>query len=699
MEAMSSTALGSSTSDRANVTKVEVRSVCDQLTDVPVLHVPEVRVPAQVKPPQVSDLLMQSQGMNVSVENLSVSVIIDDSSCWCWKKGRNYGATKKFLLQGVSFVVRPGDVVALLGPSGAGKTTLLNRLVGRGIIGEVVGRVSYNGASVEKARSRIGYVTQDDIMYETLTPRQNLLFTAEFLKGRASKQQRTAAVEEVMDRLRLTKCKDTVVGVPGIVKGISGGERKRTNVAMSLLGNPSLLLMDEPTSGLDSKMADELMKDVAQIAQQGCTVIATIHQPSEAVFENFRQVILLDAGRIAYYGPVEGLRAKLSAFGFHTPERTPLPELLLDILVLPPEGSDQRLEHTDKLSKLMDSRPRAHTAMKQQFSEMTDARDFQRVGFCRQLSILCVRTALVVRRSKLLTFVRFMQTVMSSVLVSWIFVQVPKDLFGVRRRLFVTFFLVFTQLLFGLLGVVNTFPGERAVFLREVQDRWYHPAAFYFSKVFVDTLMQSFFPIFMALISYWFVGLNNATAGHFFVFYVICAIATNIGSSMGFIVSASVSSVNTGLSIAPGMIMPQLLLCGLFIEIDDLPQPFHSISYIVPTRYIVQAVVNNEFRCEVPDTCIPSMKFNNLSLCGYSPCEYCCTKEQKMVAGGVCPVLTCDDALRYLKLDGDRIWPSGDTVAETVGFNILALLILLAFFRLQGMTALIIAYKRAAKRG
>ena len=107
-------------------------------------------------------------------------------------------------------------------------------------------------------------------------------------------------VDTVIEKLNLKKCADTVVGSPGLVRGISGGERKRTNVALSLLGNPALLLLDEPTSGLDSKMSDSLMKDVKQITEQGCTVVATIHQPSEAVFCRFDKVLLLETGRVAW---------------------------------------------------------------------------------------------------------------------------------------------------------------------------------------------------------------------------------------------------------------------------------------------------------------------------------------------------------------------------------------------------------------
>jgi len=205
-------------------------------------------------------------GMQVCVTDLTV--IVKDNN-----------KAIKHLLQSVTFIAEPGDVVALMGPSGAGKTTLLNCLAGRGMKGDVGGSATYSGHCLKDARSCIGYVTQDDIMYETLTPRENLTFASSFELAHLPRSDRCRAVEDAVDKLRLGQCADTVLGTPGLVRGISGGERKRTNVAMSLLGQPSLLLMDEPTSGLDSKMAAGLMMDVGEVAKQGCTVIATIHQP------------------------------------------------------------------------------------------------------------------------------------------------------------------------------------------------------------------------------------------------------------------------------------------------------------------------------------------------------------------------------------------------------------------------------------
>lgn len=577
------------------------------------------------------------------------------------------------LLDHVSCSIDATEMVALMGPSGAGKTTLLNCMVGRSAGGIMQGAITYNAQQLSKVRANIGYVTQEDIMYETLTPRENLTFAAAFILPKVSKENRSKEVENVIEKLNLTKCANTVVGSPGLVRGISGGERKRTNVALSLLGNPSLLLLDEPTSGLDSKMSDSLMRDVKHITEQGCTVVATIHQPSEAVFMRFDKVLLLETGRVAYYGFISNLRASLNGLGFSCPAGVPLPELLLDILE-PPGEAAQAAAHRDRLRKLKQF-SHAESAMKgssEPAIDSTKATD-SRANFCTQLVVLLRREMVNVKRNKALTVVRTVQTVASSLLIGLIFLQIERNMSGLQPRLFSSFLLVFAQFLFALLGVVNAFPAERAVFLRETQDKLYHPAAFYLAKVLVDTLMQSFFPLLVLAISYPLIGLNGEGADRVLWFYAIMAVSSNCGAAVGFMVSAAVPSVNLALSIAPGLVMPQLLLAGIFIKVEDLPQPFNALSYLMVARYAVQATVVNEFNCVVKDDCLPQVWRNSSAdLCDQSPCDFCCTSHEMMAAGGLCPVLSCEDALAFLGMD--QIWPMGGSHEETILHNFLALL-------------------------
>ena len=423
-------------------------------------------------------------------------------------------------------------------------------------------------------------------------------------------------------------------------------------------------------------------------------MVATIHQPSEVVFGRFDKVLLLAAGQTAYYGPIAGLRDSLDNLGFNCPPGTPLPELLLDVLEKPLDGGDSQ-EHDKKLNNLrsltIDSSGKDATAFSPGGSEIPVAK---RAGFFGQLRVLFHREVVNVKRNKTLTVVRAVQSIAAALLIGLIFIQLENNMSSIQVRLFASFLLVFTQFLFAILGVANAFPAERAVFLRETQDKLYHPAAFYLAKVAIDTFLQSTFPILVVAVAYPLIGLNMESADRLLWFYLIMAIVSNCGAAVGFMVSAAVPSVTIALSIVPGLVMPQLLLSGIFIKVDDLVQPFNAFSYVMVARYAVQATVTNEFTCAAKQSCDANVwRAADPNQCSDSPCDFCCTAHEKMASGGICPTLTCDDGLRFLAMD--EIWPLGDTHDQTILYNVIALLCLLLFFRLQGLNVLMASYRKA----
>lgn len=621
-------------------------------------------------------------GMRVTVANLGVTVT----------SGTKRGTA---ILQNVCFEVPASRMVALIGPSGAGKTTLLNRVAGRGTSCEVSGKISYGGRALEEVRQFIGFVTQDDIMYETLTPRENLSFAAAFLQAGLSATERADVVKRMLERLRLTKCADTAVGTPGLVVGISGGERKRTNVGMSLLGNPRLLLLDEPTSGLDSRMSFELMRDVRAISDQGCTVFATIHQPSEATFSNFSDVALLAAGQLVYFGPVEGFRERIVGLGFEVPVGMPLPDFLLDA-VLTEGDADAKLTTFVETLRVLTLASFDSKSADKAVETLTAS---TRLGFRSQLVVLLGRNLRATAKNPMLTWVRTMQTLMASLLIALIFFRLDHSFSSVQQRFMGTFLVIMANYLFALLGVVNTFPAERAVFLREVQDRWYHPVAFYISKVLLDTLMQSLFPVLSTLVVYWIVGYNTQSPERFGCYYLVLALVSNCASAMGLSISAAVPSVSVALAVAPGSVMPQLLLSGVFLSVKDMPLPFQWVSYLVPFKYCVQALMANEFTCEENDACDDTWRFKPEDECEDSPCDFCCTDVEREKIAGLCPVLTCEHALEAINMDADSIWPSGETTQETFVLNVLYMTGILMVLRLHGLMMLLVSYRRAARSG
>jgi ABC-type multidrug transport system ATPase subunit len=140
-------------------------------------------------------------------------------------------------------------------------------------------------------------------------------------------------VEEVIKMLHMEKCADTVVGDAG-ARGVSGGEKKRLCIGMELLTEPKFLFFDEPTSGLDSSHALLVAKCMRDLCRSGVTVISSIHQPSSQIFELFDDLLLLDEGNVAYFGPQADSVSFFSSLGFDCPISWNPADFFMDLLVL-----------------------------------------------------------------------------------------------------------------------------------------------------------------------------------------------------------------------------------------------------------------------------------------------------------------------------------------------------------------------------
>ena len=224
------------------------------------------------------------------------------------------------ILKGLAGTARPGEVVALMGASGCGKTSLMNVLSGRATsMGghQVTANITVNGRAVspDELGPKVAYVMQEDSLTATATPREAFEFSARLrLPPSVTTDERKRMVDELITILHLEKCADTMIGNE-LIKGISGGEKKRVSIGVELITQPSILFLDEPTSGLDSYAAYSIINTLKDLARLGCTVISTIHQPSSEVFHLFDRVLLLTSGRLIFDGNVDG-GAGMSAY-FH----------------------------------------------------------------------------------------------------------------------------------------------------------------------------------------------------------------------------------------------------------------------------------------------------------------------------------------------------------------------------------------------
>ncbi|PSN52311.1 Protein white [Blattella germanica] len=269
--------------------------------------------------------------------------------------GKNSGTpqeeSRKHILKNVNGLALPGELLAIMGSSGAGKTTLLNTLMFRSSPNlQVSGHRALNGAPVSSSAlaSLSAYVQQDDLFIGTLTVKEHLVFQALVRMDRdIPYRTRMTRVNDVISELALTKCQDTVIGIPGRVKGISGGEMKRLSFASEVLTNPPLMFCDEPTSGLDSFMAHNVVSVLKNMALKGKTVVATIHQPSSEVFAMFDKVLLMAEGRVAFLGSTEEACKFFRDMGVPCPSNYNPADFFIQVLAAVPTREDTYKQTVD----------------------------------------------------------------------------------------------------------------------------------------------------------------------------------------------------------------------------------------------------------------------------------------------------------------------------------------------------------------
>ncbi len=209
-----------------------------------------------------------------------------------------------------SFTGKSGQLLGIMGGSGTGKSTLLNVLNGR--LGLYNGFITINGYDLalekEELKGVIGYVPQDDLLIEELTVFENLYYNAKLCFKKLTEEQLVKLVEDALNDFDLVEARDLQVGNP-LKKIISGGQRKRLNIALELIREPSVLLVDEPTSGLSSMDSEKVILLLKKQTLKGKLVIINIHQPSSDIYKLLDKLLIIDkGGYIIYNGnPIDAL--------------------------------------------------------------------------------------------------------------------------------------------------------------------------------------------------------------------------------------------------------------------------------------------------------------------------------------------------------------------------------------------------------
>ncbi|XP_054817411.1 ABC transporter G family member 26 isoform X2 [Prosopis cineraria] len=491
----------------------------------------------------------------------------------------------KKILKGITGSIGPGEILALMGPSGSGKTTLLKVIGGR-LTDNVKGKVTYNDVGYSSAiKRRIGFVTQDDVLFPQLTVEETLVFSA-FLRlpANMSRQQKFERVEAALKDLGLERCRHTKIG-GGFIKGISGGERKRTSIGHEILVDPSLLLLDEPTSGLDSSSANRLLLTLHGLAKAGRTIITTIHQPSSRIFHMFDKLLLISEGYPIYYGKARDSMDYFSSLRFipHIPMNPA--EFLLDLATgqVNDISIPEVLEHQDsadpskavikhlqlKYKILLEPQEKEenHGATKapENLQVAIQAKKEWTLSWFDQFMVLSKRTFRT-RCKDYFDKVRLVQALGVAVLLGllWWKSSIHTEA-QLRDQVGLMFYICIFWTSSCIFGAVYVFPFEKLYLVKERKADMYRLSVYYACSTLCDMVAHVFYPTFFMLILYFMAGFKRTvTAFSLTLLSVLLIAITSQGA--GELFGAAIMSIQRAGMVASLILMLFLLTGGYYVQ-------------------------------------------------------------------------------------------------------------------------------------
>jgi len=491
----------------------------------------------------------------------------------------------KTALAHIHFSVLKGNMLAIMGPSGSGKTTLLQVLLGD--IKAKQSRIRIDDKDYETNfpffRKHIGYVPQDDLLFPNLSVYENLFYRIKLaLPNLKNKEEIRTRIENLLHNVGLFEQRRMIVG-DVMNKKLSGGQRRRLNIALELILNPAIIVLDEPTSGLSSKDSENIAEFLCALKEQNKIILCTIHQPNATVFKAFDQVLLLDKGGVqVYYGDSKEVfgyfEEELSTSGdrqeyLQIKRKLQMPEYFYDLIETPDFSGNRRFppEYWERkfrdhsFRKALEINTKKELIVQAKYPVAKKALHQS----IRNLLLLTRRSFLNKQRSKINLIMTLFVAPLLALLTAFVLrgAQEGKtySFMDNQNTLLFGFISIIIFIFIGLANSIDDILGEKRSIQREMKLN-ISANCHLLSKqavLFIMTLVQV---VLYYFISAWVLGMR----GFFLPQSIFLLLSGIIGYSMGLFFSSIIKDRSAIINILPLIIIPQIMFSGAVIRFAEM---------------------------------------------------------------------------------------------------------------------------------
>ena len=521
-------------------------------------------------------------------------------------------------LHELSFTEQSGHLVGIMGASGAGKSTLLHVLNGTSAPSE--GEVLINGINIHSddpgIKGILGFVSQDDLLIEELTVYQNLYYNAKLCFENYTEQQLVESVHRILSNLGLFEIRNIQVGSP-LNKKISGGQRKRLNIALELIREPAVLFLDEPTSGLSSRDSENILDLLKELTFKGKLVFVVIHQPSSDIFKMFDRLLILDNGGFLIYNgnPIDSImyfKSKVQAADWNESECPTCgnvnPEQVFNIVETSVLDEFGKLTHTRRIS------PKEWSEhFREQYKEVAKEKatrdELPEISFripnkIKQFSVFIKRDILKKLSDTQYLIINFLEAPLLAFLLAFIVRYFEPDvsnnigynLLENKNMPVYIFMAVIVAIFMGLTSSAEEIIKDRKILKREafLNLSW---SGYLLSKVAVQFILS-------AIQAFTFVMVGNTVMGihgMYFEYWLVLFSSWAMANMMGLLISDSFKTVVTIYILIPFLVIPQIILSGIIVKFENLnpqissPKRIPFYGEIIAARWAYEGLATYQF--------------------------------------------------------------------------------------------------------